>query len=126
MVARFRPNSFCHAFAVIVMAYALILGGILGAMASAGHAQQLNLAAQLGMICTTHGMVDPQPGKLACIEHCVLAAGQLAAATAPNHAAAARSNDASTTERPLTPGFAPGLIAAWPQPPPSRGPPYLA
>ena len=62
--------------ALFLLACVLMLNGLLGAMASGAHAGEARLAAQLGVICTSHGTGYSDrsaPSKPACVEHCVLA-----------------------------------------------------
>lgn len=117
-----------------MLAYALVLNGLLGSLAAGGHVAQARTAAELGVICTIHGVIDPAtgntgerdptPGKLACIEHCVLATAsavplQPAVVIAVNPPVAIPQVTPDLV-RDVGPGLAP--VAA---PPPSRGPPAL-
>jgi hypothetical protein len=88
-----KLRSLKRLLAMVILAYALVLSGMLGAMASGAHIGQARLAAQLGVICTIHGIVDPasgradgddpSPGKLACVEHCTLASIIMSPAVMP-------------------------------------------
>ena len=60
---------------MVMLAYVLMLNGLLGGIVFGAHVAEARIAAQLGLICTIHGTgpVDSSaPGKLACTEHCVL------------------------------------------------------
>lgn len=79
-------RSLKRALATVALAYALVLQGLLGALAVGTQTMEARHAAQLGVICTVHGMVgadgqtdakDPTPGKLACIEHCLVGASTI-------------------------------------------------
>ena len=118
--------------AMVALAYALMLNGLLSAMASGAHVAEARIAAQLGIICTIHGTGNfaaddtqaPTPGKLACIEHCVLVLASTmpampeigSAIGRPDRFANAPDNAVSDAGR---------LIAPVSAPPPSRGPPAL-
>jgi hypothetical protein len=118
----------------IALAYALALQALLGAIGGSAHAGEMRLAAQLGVICTVHGLPDPAsgapdghdptPGKLACVEHCLLtgqgASGFLPASNSfvpavhgPHAASLFSASDAASSGYPSA------------APPPSRGPPVL-
>lgn len=128
-----RSRSLKRAFATVALAYALVLQGLLGALAVGAQTMEARHAAQLGVICTVHGMVgadgqtdakDPTPGKLACIEHCLVGASTIlppptntppSVASWPDTGAQAAFvfEDVRDNQR---------TIAA---PPPARGPPAL-
>jgi hypothetical protein len=115
--------------AALALAYALALSGFFGALASPTQAAEARLAAQLGLICTIHGMVgqgdaqdgaDPTPGRMACVEHCAASASgamppvplrPLGSAAEPGSLLA---NAAASEADPAFPRAAP---------PPGRGPP---
>lgn len=117
--------------ASLAFAYALALSGLLGAMGAGAHAAEARHAAQLGIICTIHGMVDgegagsgsdPSPGKLACIEHCQLGGAKPAALPA------ALAEPAPAWPRAVVAASAAAKAAPAPCrshacPPPPRGPP---
>ena len=130
MIRLSHPRSLARLLPVIMLAYVLALSGLLGSITAGAHVSEARTAAQLGVICTIHGMAsgqtdgaDPTPGKLACIEHCVLAgAGTMPAALPSNHDARALTPTvmahvivvlAPRIQQPIT-----GL-------PPPRGPPHL-
>jgi hypothetical protein len=119
----------------LALAYALALQALLGAMGGAAHAGEMRLAAQVGVICTLHGALDPAtglpdgtdptPGKLACVEHCLLVgqgAGALPSA-APSACPVAHGACVAGGTGASAPPTA-GYPAA--APPPSRGPPVQA
>jgi hypothetical protein len=118
--------------AVILLAYALALQGLLGALGAGAHAAEARLAAQLGLICTIHGIAapehasdrtDPSPGKLACIEHCLLPSG---AGTGPVAAAGVPALPVAWAQVDLAPPVgASEAISPCAIPPPPRGPPAL-
>lgn len=123
-----------HLIATLALAYALALQGLLGALGAGARTAEARHAAQLGVICTFHGVatpgaepgeIPPSPGKLACIEHCLLGGTKLARATAdllPLPLVWPRAVDASHREFSLAPPTArtPG------EPPPARGPPIAS
>ena len=123
------PRSMARLVAIVLLGYGLALSGLLGAISAGAHVNDARIAAQLGVICTIHGIgntsdgaEDPAPGKLACIEHCVLAAAggmPFAAAAAPAFAQPALS--AQAQHRPeIGEGRRIAPVAARPFP---RGPP---
>jgi hypothetical protein len=75
-----------RAVLALALAYGLALQALLGAMSSGVFAGEVRRAAELGVICTIHGAVDgadreggpadPTPGRIACLEHCLLTAAQ--------------------------------------------------
>lgn len=75
---------------MVLLSYGLVINGLLGALGAGAHASEARTAAQLGIICTIHGIAagersndDPTPGKLACIEHCLLAVAMAGPAPVP-------------------------------------------
>lgn len=132
MVSAARPRSLARLLALVMLAYVLALNGLLGSIAAGAQVTEARTAAQLGVICTIHGISndgsgqaeDPTPGKLACIEHCVLASAGIVPAMLP---AGSMINlpepDAETAGISVVDQ---GLrIAPASNPPPSRGPPSL-
>ncbi len=129
MLARRAPTR-CRLVATLALAYALALQGLFGAMSGAAFAGEIRLANQLGVICTVHGPAlpdgskdpDPTPGRMACIEHCQLAAGMSAPAILPTakRLAVERPKLAGMRERD-PPGASLGILGE--RPPPQRGPP---
>lgn len=132
-LAAWRGLRFARSVLVVALAYMLALGGVLGAMGAGPHAAEARTAAQLGVICTIHGMAlprhggpdsDPTPGKLACIEHCTLAS------SAPAPALPVLIADLFTPEpdrsepAPIAVELVPGGSFSC-IPPPPRGPPAL-
>lgn len=125
------PRSLMRLVAMVLLAYALVLNGLLGAMGAGTQVAEARTAAQLGVICTIHGIGnaetdngDPTPGKLACIEQCVL----FGASTIPGVPLSAAS---ISQTRPFQVAASPTIAAiiGWiesasilPQP---RGPPLL-
>jgi len=132
MVSAARPRSLARLLALVMLAYVLALNGLLGSIAAGAHVTEARTAAQLGVICTIHGIADdgtrqsddPTPGKLACIEHCVLASAAIVPAVLPA---------GSMINLPEPDAEAAGMsvvdqghrIASVAAPPPSRGPPSL-
>jgi hypothetical protein len=125
-----RDRSRPRLLAVLLLAYTLALQGLLGALSAGAQAQEARLASQLGVICTIHGIADPAlasgdadptPGKLACVEHCLLAAGL--AATMPRPAEGP-AQIISWSRFPAPPVAASRRVSS-PEaaPPPPRGPP---
>jgi hypothetical protein len=126
-----RQPSRIRMLAIVVLAYALAVQGLLGAMGAGAQAGEARLAAQLGVICTIHGVVDPAtgmaggddptPGRLACVEHCLLTGG-MGPGPVPT-AATACELAAPVVSAACKPG--PVTAAAYPSaaPPPPRGPP---
>jgi hypothetical protein len=119
----------------IALAYALALQALLGAIGGSAHAGEMRLAAQLGVICTIHGALDPAsgppdggdptPGKLACIEHCLLT-GQSGAGALPTASAALPAFHAAHVCALAVSVVAHGRGYPSAAPPPSRGPPVLS
>lgn len=116
--------------ASLALAYALALVGLLGAMGVGVHAAEARHAAQLGVICTIHGMADgegqsagsdPTPGKLACVEHCQPGGAKTAALPAilPHPAPAWPRLVAPSPRAEAAPRTGPSPA----RPPPPRGPP---
>ncbi len=131
MTAHGRPRSFIRLLALVMLAYGLVLNGLLGAMGAGAHLAEARIAAQLGMICTIHGMAnesdpagDPSPGKFACIEHCVLASAS-AMPLLPSVSMAVLRVGLCEVLVPLTVPAADPSIALTSPPPPPRGPPAL-
>jgi hypothetical protein len=129
MTTATRLRSIARLLAMVMLAYGLALSGLLGAISAGAHVNEARTAAQLGVICTIHGIgntsggtEDPTPGRLACVEHCVLAAagGKPFVPTAdPASAQPAFSADAH-----LRPNMGEGRrIAPVAAPPLPRGPP---
>jgi len=130
MVFAARPRSLARLLTLVALAYVLVLNGLLGSIAAGAHVTEARTAAQLGVICTIHGISnggsgqadDPTPGKLACIEHCVLASAGIVPAVLPA---------GSMISLPEADAEAAGIsvvdqwhrIASVATPPPSRGPP---
>jgi hypothetical protein len=128
-VDRLRPVA--RLLATIVLAYGLALSGLMGSIASGAHAGEARIAAQLGLICTVHGTVDPSsgqsdrvPGKVSCVEHCTLASGALAKAALPSPVILASlepiAADFVHTHSSWLPPFASLGLS-----PPPRGPPAI-
>ncbi len=114
---------------LIALAYALALQGLLGALGAGAHAAEARLAAQLGVICTIHGVVDPatgqadggdpSPGRLACVEHCLPLA-----ASGPPPAPASSASHVEWRAAAYAPADQPSSARPSPaRPPPPRGPP---
>ena len=131
MVPLWLKHRIWQRIAAVAFAYALALSGFAGALISPMQASEARLAAQLGVICTIHGLVgqgepregaDPTPGKIACIEHCA-AAGFLAMPSAPLQHVGTEKR----LERLVTDIVARDIDPSFPQaaPPPGRGPPAL-
>jgi hypothetical protein len=132
MVSAARPRSLARLLALVMLAYVLALNGLLGSIAAGAHVTEARTAAQLGVICTIHGISndgsgqaeDPTPGKLACIEHCVLgsASPMPAMAVLGSHL----NQPAVLAEGNNLPVMDDGdRISSVATPPPSRGPPSL-
>ncbi len=132
MIMPRRQHSLRRILAMLIMAYALALNGLLGAIASGAHAGEARLAAQLGVICTIHGMAgpasgaqgqtDPTPGKMACIEHCTIAAADLVPALPQAHLVLPVRLPDVSAGRPVADALAPLPFGRHP---PARGPPAL-
>lgn len=130
MVGLRLRNTACR-LASLALAYALALSGLLGAMGVGAHAAEARHAAQLGVICTIHGMADgegpgagsdPSPGKLACVEHCQPGGAKPAAipaAFAEPAPAWPRAAAAASPVAEAPPASCPSPAC----PPPPRGPP---
>lgn len=116
---------------MVVLAYVLALGGMLGSIAAGAHISEARTAAQLGVICTIHGIAgaghgqnDPTPGKLACIEHCVLATANAMPVLPSAGLSISRSDRLDQVA--IAPTHGSGhRIAPVSTPPPPRGPPRL-
>lgn len=132
MSATARPRLCFRLLTLVALAYVLALNGLLGSIAAGAHVAEARTAAQFGIICTIHGVAnseadgtaDPTPGKLACIEHCVLASTNAMPGVPANGAIISqpeRQVDAAIV--PET-GSVRRIGSASVQPPP-RGPPSL-
>jgi hypothetical protein len=128
-MVRFFPRL--RACAVLLLAYTLVLQGLLGALSAGAQAREARLAAQLGVICTVHGIADPRhasdsadptPGKLACVEHCLLGAG---AGPAPPPSGGVALDVVSWSRSAAAPSVGAHQPGSSPEcaPPPPRGPP---
>jgi len=119
-----------RAIIMVALAYALVLSGFLGAMASAAHANAVRQSA-LHVLCITQEAAEPETGSLpdplgtgmACIEHCTLASTTPTALLQPGPALPAPAGHRLVAEGP--PPFAPGKVPDVPAPPSPRGPPFL-
>jgi hypothetical protein len=132
MVSAARPRPLARLLALVVLAYGLAMNGLLGSIAAGAHVTEARMAAQLGVICTIHGILgddtgqshDPTPGKLACIEHCVLVSA------GPMPAIAVLASHLDRPDLLAEGGNLPVMddgdrIAPVASPPPPRGPPPL-
>jgi hypothetical protein len=131
MTSLARLRSTTRLLAMFVLAYVLVLNGLLGSISAGAHVSEARTAAKLGVICTIHGIAsaeggreDPTPGKLACIEHCVLAAASTMPVVPSTDAGVNRPLRLAEATRPqvrtIVHWIAPG--STLPQP---RGPPSL-
>jgi hypothetical protein len=125
-----RPSGL-RAIITVALAYALVLSGLVGAMASAAHSNAFRLSDP-HVLCLTHDPAEPETGSLpsdplgsgmACIEHCTFAATTQTALLQPGPALPVRLLRRLVAEGP--PPFAPGKVRAVPAPPAPRGPPNL-
>ncbi len=127
-----RPRTITRFLALVVFAYVLALNGLLGSLAAGAHVAEARIAAQLGVICTIHGIgnsgadgtQDQAPGKLACIEHCVLGSSGATPAVLLAAIDVIRHDPSSRETGPVALD-AGHRIAPVSAPPPSRGPPAL-
>lgn len=131
MFAAARPRPSLHLLAILVLAYVLALNGMLGSISAGAHVAEARTAAQLGVICTIHGMTGnetggegPTPGKPACIEHCVLAATNSLPMVPASGVAISRTDRLDQVA--ITSARDEGRkVARASTPPPPRGPPRL-
>jgi hypothetical protein len=132
MAAIARPCRITRLLALAALAYLLALNGLLGSIAAGAHVAEARMAAQLGVICTIHGIDndaagqsdDPTPGKLACIEHCVISVASAMPALASAGTVVDEPAPQATAASLPTPD-AGRRIAPVSGPPQPRGPPAL-